>query len=251
MKHGKNPLYSWFPLYGEKWLFGSTRYELDHAERAIFIDLLALANRDNGFIRANEQFAYTIEHLAGMLHADVELVQSTLLKCIEHGKLEKMEDGKYRVISWGDFSLTDRRKRQVVKLPKKRNSCSVSSETPLISSPLISSTLKEGGVGGGIPKEFIDQCQKELPRIFTEGGHAALLADKGFFDYMVALCFEYQDLDHEDEIKGKFAHWMKSPLTKKSNLSLQFRNWFRMARKIEKDRAKERAVGSRKYKPEA
>jgi hypothetical protein len=138
MKHGKNPIYSWFPLYGEKWLFGSTRYELDHAERAIFIDLLALANRDNGFIRANEQFAYTIEHLAGMLHANVDLVRNTLLKCVEFKKLEKMEDGIYKVISWDSFSLTDRRKRQVDSFPKKRKRASDSSEAPLISSNLIS-----------------------------------------------------------------------------------------------------------------
>ena len=138
MKHGKNPLYSWFPLYGEKWLFGSTRYELEHAERAIFVDLMALANRDNGFIRANEQFPYTIEHLAGMLHANVDLVETTLLKCIKFGKLEKLENGIYRIKSWDDFSLTDRRKRQVESFPKKRKSISVSSEAPLISSSIIS-----------------------------------------------------------------------------------------------------------------
>ncbi|MFA5431019.1 MAG: phage replisome organizer N-terminal domain-containing protein [Candidatus Omnitrophota bacterium] len=138
MKHGKNPLYSWFPLYGEKWLFGSTRYELDHPERAIFIDLMALANRDNGFIRANEQFAYTKEHLAGMLHAEVELVESTLLKCIKYGKLEKLENGIYRIKSWDDFSLTDRRKRQISSFPKKRKCISASTEAPLISSSIIS-----------------------------------------------------------------------------------------------------------------
>jgi hypothetical protein len=138
MKHGKNPKMEWFPLYSEKWLFGSTRYELEHAERAIFVDLLAIANRDEGYIRANENFAYTTEHLAGMLGAGTELIDSTIQKCLGHNKLEKLDNNILRVTSWDVFSLTARRKRQVESFPKKRKCTSAKRETPLISSPLIS-----------------------------------------------------------------------------------------------------------------
>ena len=99
-----------------------------------------------------------------------------------------------------------------------------------------------------IPASFIEDARKEIPRIFEEAGHSALLENKVFFDYLVALSWEYKDVDAEDAIKGKFAHWIKAPLTKKSNICLQFRNWFRNERRFEAERARDRQVG--KYKPE-
>jgi hypothetical protein len=107
----------------------------------------------------------------------------------------------------------------------------------------------EGGESDkGIPASFSESARKEIPRIFSEGGHSELLTPD-LLAYLVALSWEFKDLDLEDEIKGKFAHWTKYPLTKKSNLCLQFRNWFRMARKIEADRHRERLVG--RHQPEA
>ena len=67
-------------------------------------------------------------------------------------------------------------------------------------------------------------------------------------DYLISLSWDYEELDLEDVIKGKFASWLKYPLNTKSNICLQFRNWFSIARKIEKRREKERLVG--KYTPE-
>ena len=36
----------WFPLWVDKWIFGSTRIECTLEERAIWIDFLALASKD-------------------------------------------------------------------------------------------------------------------------------------------------------------------------------------------------------------
>jgi hypothetical protein len=99
-----------------------------------------------------------------------------------------------------------------------------------------------------VPKEFIDSAVEGIKKTFEEGGHSALLEDQKFFTYLVALCWEYKDLDHADEIKGKFAHWIKWPMKEKSNLCLQFRNWFRNGRRFAAERAKERQVG--RHRPE-
>jgi len=42
-------------MTGQRRLMGSTRWELDPAERSIFIDFLCLAGADDGFIRANPE----------------------------------------------------------------------------------------------------------------------------------------------------------------------------------------------------
>jgi hypothetical protein len=100
-----------------------------------------------------------------------------------------------------------------------------------------------------LPADYLETARRELPDVFAEAGHSDLLKNQVFFDYLVALCWEYRDLeDLGDIIKGKFAHWIKCPLTKKSNICLQFRNWFRNERRFEAERARERQVG--KYKPE-
>ena len=58
---------TWFPFWIDKWIFGSMRIEFDVEERGIWIDLYALATKDNGHIRANEDVPYPMEQLSGML----------------------------------------------------------------------------------------------------------------------------------------------------------------------------------------
>ena len=48
----------WFPFWVDKWLFGSTRIELEPDERGVFVDLLSLSKKDSGYIRANEGVPY-------------------------------------------------------------------------------------------------------------------------------------------------------------------------------------------------
>jgi len=95
------------------------------------------------------------------------------------------------------------------------------------------------------PKEWIDQATVEIPKIFKKFSVEHLLEDKTFFDYLIMLSWEFKELDTCDEIGGKLTHWIKNPPTEKSNICLQFRNWFRIARKIEQKRKKEKEVGKR------
>ncbi|GAI03977.1 unnamed protein product, partial [marine sediment metagenome] len=45
----------WFPWWPDKWIFGSVRIEFSPAERGMWVDMLSLASKDNGHIRANEE----------------------------------------------------------------------------------------------------------------------------------------------------------------------------------------------------
>jgi hypothetical protein len=56
----------WFPFWVDKWIWGSMRIEFEPIERAIWVDLLALAAKDDGYIRANEDIPYPLEQLAGI-----------------------------------------------------------------------------------------------------------------------------------------------------------------------------------------
>jgi len=129
MKRGIS--YAWFPLWIDKWLWGSTRHELNHEERAIFVDLLALAAKDDGFIRANETTPYPIEQLAGMLQASKELVSNTISKCIKYGKLIEKE-GIYFVNNWNEYRLSQRHKKRVIVNRTPRHSASKSKSKSIL-----------------------------------------------------------------------------------------------------------------------
>jgi hypothetical protein len=193
----------------------------------------------------------------------------------DEGRRIQRVDGGYRVINYEKYRAFSpnegnpnspgalrvrrwREKQKSVTCPPDvtpGNVTSVTSASASASASASKSSLseegkksEEGEAAPVIPTTFIESAKKEIPRIFSEGGHSELLSP-AFLAYLVNLSWEFKDIDLEDEIKGKFAHWTKYPLTKKSNLCLQFRNWFRMARKIESDRQRERLVGH--HRPEA
>jgi len=98
------------------------------------------------------------------------------------------------------------------------------------------------------PQKWIDEARVEIPKIFKKYNREHLLKDKTFFDYLVMLTWEFKEFDATEEIQGKLTDWIKNPPTEKSNLCLQFRNWFKIARKIEQKREREKAVGRPKEK---
>jgi len=110
MKHGKT--YDWIPLYIDKWIFGSTRIELDPAERGVFIDLMALAAKDDGYVRANPNMAYLPHQLAGLLNIPIDLLNQAIEKCIQFKKITRDENGILYVSSWGNYSLSERHRRR-------------------------------------------------------------------------------------------------------------------------------------------
>lgn len=112
MKRGR--AYTWIPLYRDKWLWGSTRLELEPAERAFFIDLLLLAGGDDGLVQANEEIGYSPSRLAGMLLYDVAVVESTIEKCVKYGKVERLGNDILRIVNWEAYSLSIPHKKKIM-----------------------------------------------------------------------------------------------------------------------------------------
>jgi hypothetical protein len=112
MRRGKQ-VYAWFPLWSDKWLWGSTRLELSPAERSVWVDFMALANKDDGHIRANESTPYPPEQLAGMFRVPVNILISTIEKCLKHEKLVRLPNGTLYIKNWEEYALTSRYKRLI------------------------------------------------------------------------------------------------------------------------------------------
>jgi hypothetical protein len=118
MKKGKTP--AWFALWIDKWLFGSTRNELVIRDgdlfldlRGIFMDLLALSKKDEGFIRANETTPYPLPQLAGMFNVPIDSLKRTIDICLNVGKLTEPTSGIYYISSTQDYDLSERWKRSI------------------------------------------------------------------------------------------------------------------------------------------
>lgn len=69
--------------------------------------------------------------------------------------------------------------------------------------------------------------------------------------YIANLCAEFPELDHEAELKSKMAWWVNHPITPKSNVCLQVRNWFLIARERLEERRAHARVGNVGRHPEA
>lgn len=65
--------------------------------------------------------------------------------------------------------------------------------------------------------------------------------------YIRGLKEEFPDLNFLEEIKRKCAWWIDNPLTKKSNVHLQIRNWFQLAQKWAEERKRQLKVGESSY----
>jgi hypothetical protein len=101
----------WFPFWIDKWIFGSMRLEFGPAERALWVDLLSLAGKDDGYIRANEETPYPAKQLAGMLVYDEDFVAVTIEQFIKKGKLSRLKTGVLHITNWDKYRLADSYKR--------------------------------------------------------------------------------------------------------------------------------------------
>ena len=96
----------WFPFWVDKWMFGSMRLEFEPAERALWVDLLCLAEKDNGYIRANEETPYLTKQLAGLLVYEEEFFDKTIQKFIDKDKIHRDEKGILRIVTHEKYRLT-------------------------------------------------------------------------------------------------------------------------------------------------
>ena len=109
----------WIPLWIDKWIFGSTRIECTLEERAIWIDFIALAGKDDGYIRANENTPYLLEQIAGLLIIPIENLKTAIQKFKDMGKINEDENGIIKILNWEKFQIPDTYKRTMKYRVKK------------------------------------------------------------------------------------------------------------------------------------
>ncbi|GAH77353.1 unnamed protein product, partial [marine sediment metagenome] len=213
------------------WLFGSTRLELEPDERSVWIDLLALSKKDNGYIRANEGMPYPDSQLSGMLNIKEELLKRTICKCLSKKvkKLERLKDGTLFVVSQatGDYELSKRYKRMLKeKTSAKAEHTSAKAEPKRREEKRrVDKNRVEKKVNISAEEEL--QITEELKTVKGLGPKKRAM----LILYLRKLSIEFPDVDYVYEIKKKVAWWLDHPLTSRSNIHLQLRNWFNISQK--------------------
>jgi len=245
----KDEALKWLPLWIEKWLWGSTRFELTIEQRAVWIDLLAIAGKDGGFIRANASFPYPPSQLAGMLIVPQDILESTIQRCLETGKLTLQPDGTLYVTNWEEYNFTDRHQRRMIQKkleaeaekewlgPEVRISDQqVRKEDALIISyNIVSSKDEEGGPGGSAALSAGQEAaiRKEARQLLPEKD-----VELRILPAINKLQDEFKLKDPVEAFKKKAAWWRDKPASLRGNLSLQLRNWWRIeAEMTAKDQA--------------
>jgi len=89
------------------------RLEFEPVERAIWVDLLALAAKDDGWIRANEDTPYLMAQLAGLLVYPTDVFSQAVDKFVERGKLSRCDNGILRIKNWEKYCGTIEYRRKL------------------------------------------------------------------------------------------------------------------------------------------
>ncbi len=239
----------WFPFWIDKWLLGSTRDELTIEQCAVWVDFLALSYKDEGYIRANKGIPYPIKRLAGLLNRPVKLIQATIDRCLEPkiNKLRCESDGTLYVVSHPEYELSKRHKRRLKQEEDVRQNGHDGRKKDTRRTKADEKSRGEknrGEKSRGEKKEsisFIEErkIEQELKTVKGLGP-----TKRGMIRaYLKKLAIEFPDVDVVYEIKKKVAWWLDHPLTKRSNIHLQLRNWFIISQKGFDEAKKQHRVG--------
>jgi len=113
----------WFKIYSQPWLNGSIRYQLEPDERSVWADLLAWANvcSPPGTIADNDNRAFPHDFIANRLNIPLELLESTIEKSVEEGRIV-VKEGVITITNWTPYqSEYDRVKKYRGKEPTPPN----------------------------------------------------------------------------------------------------------------------------------
>ena len=92
-------------LFGQEWLDGSIRVDLDSSGRGVWADLLAMAqiSRRVGYIERSEGIPYTNEELAQRFKIPLDLLMAVIAICMNEGRLGRLKDGTYYITNWNTY----------------------------------------------------------------------------------------------------------------------------------------------------
>ncbi len=232
----------WFPWWPDKWIFGSVRIEFTPAERGIWVDMLSLASKDDGHIRANEETPYPLQQLAGMLIIPEKELDAAINKFIKHKKLTKLKSGTLYVTKWEKYQFSERHKRRVEGEMSAETDTMANDKDAIIDN----STLKYNKLNNNKEEHRSNISFTEEVEITTELKTVKGVGEKKRNEiilYLRELSIEFPDLDYVYQMKKKCSWWRDNPLTKKSNIHLQLRNWFMIAQKGFTEAEKQHRVG--------
>ena len=234
----------WFPWWPDKWIFGSVRIEFTPAERGTWVDMLSLASKDNGHIRANEETPYPLAQLAGMLIIPEEELNSAIKKFIKFKKLTKLKSGTLYVTKWEKYQFSDRHKRRLEgEMSDETDTMSPKKDPIIDNSTLNHNKLNESKINITIEQEM--QIDEELKSVKGIGDKKRGM----IIQYLRELSVEFPELDYVEQMKKKIVWWLDNPLNKESNIHLQLRNWFIKAREFLKEGDRGKKVGESSHIP--
>lgn len=192
MKRGRT--YDWIPLWRQKWLMGSTRFELEPGERSVFLDFLCLAGNDDGFIRANPETPYPNAYLANTLRVPIELLERTIQKCQAVGKLCHDEHDCLYICNWNEYQLTERHKRRLMDVDRPQPGSSSEDEDGKSKTE----TETERGSKNPDTTSASPDINKEFPRGSDEKPEGLLPIPKG-----ISLKLKDQLVEERAEIRRR------------------------------------------------
>jgi len=95
---------TWVKMWVNESLEGTIRFDFTPAERGVWYDLILMAGRCRvpGVISANENTPYPHSYIAGVLNVDLELLKTTIKKCIASGRIEDTKQG-LKLTNWEHY----------------------------------------------------------------------------------------------------------------------------------------------------
>jgi hypothetical protein len=104
---------TWIKLYCYQRLHGSINYQLTNEEQSVWDKLLCFTGLCdiNGVISDNDGKPYPHSFIAHEVHASEELLESTLDKCKEEGRIIENEHG-IRITNWEKYQSEYNRQKK-------------------------------------------------------------------------------------------------------------------------------------------
>jgi len=103
---------AWVKMYPQDCLFGSINFQLEPAERCVWYELIYFSAlcATPGTISDKDNRPYPHTYIANRLNVPAELLESTLEKCIEEGRIKDNLTGLH-IVNWKAYqSEYDRQK---------------------------------------------------------------------------------------------------------------------------------------------
>jgi hypothetical protein len=201
----------WFKIYPQKWLLGSTRWELSLEERALFIDFLSLASLNDP---PGEFSFFSLSQLADQCRAPQKVVENAIEHFVLSQKIEYFpKKNKIRITNWKKYQ--SEYERQKPYRPREKASNKV---TPKVVTKLL---LEREGEGEG--EIEIEGEEKEKEREIKEGEPSN--SKKQFFSILKSFpSYPFQEdqdgqvfdhlakkIDIAGQTRKKIAWWKENP----------------------------------------